>query len=328
MLYLVTGAAGHLGSVITKKLLQRGDSVRALAIPGEKNVPEGVEVFFADICDKDSLIPFFSGIDNEETIVIHCAGIVSIATKTGELLREVNVKGTKNIADLCLETRVNRLVYISTVHAIPEKRQGEIMTEISVFKPDEVIGGYAKTKSEASAYVLESVESGLDAVIVHPSGIIGPNDFGRGHLTTLVEDYSNGRLGVGLDGGYDFVDVRDVADGIIAAAERGRKGECYILSNRYFFIKEILDILHEVTGKKKIKTYLPIGFIKAISPIAELYYKIRKQTPLFTPYSIYTLTSNSLFSHDKATRELGYTTRDIRETLKDTVEWLREQGRI
>lgn len=328
MLYLITGAAGHLGSVVSKKLLERGDSVRALALPGEKNIPRGAEVVFGNVCDKESLKPFFAGTDSNDTVVIHCAGIVSIASKFDERLREVNVGGTKNIADLCLEEGVKRMVYVSTVHAIPERNKGETMCEISHFNPEEVIGSYAKTKSEASSYVLEAVGKGLDAVIVHPSGIVGPNDYGRGHLTTLVEDYCNGRLGAGLDGGYDFVDVRDVADGIISAAEKGGKGECYILSNEYFYIREIFEILHEVTGKRKIKTYLPIGFIRFMAPVAELYYKILGQPPLFTPYSIYTLTSNAIFSHDKASKELGYSTRDMRETIADTVAWLAEQGRV
>lgn len=328
MMYLITGAAGHLGSVITGELVKRGKSVRVLALPGEKNIPFGTEVFYGNVCDIDSLMPFFEGIDGHETIVIHCAGIVSITSKAGRLLREVNVGGTENIVNLCLDFGVKRLVYVSTVHAIPEKKYGETMCEISKFDPSEVVGSYAKTKSEASAYVLKAVESGLDAVIVHPSGIVGPNDYGRGHLTTLVEDYCRGRLGAGIDGGYDFVDVRDVASGIICAAERGKRGECYILSNRYFTIREIFEILHEVTGRKKIKIYLPIGFIRLMAPIAELYYKIRKQPPLFTPYSIYTLTSNAIFSNDKATLELGYMTRDMRETIADTVTWLTVQGRI
>ena len=171
-------------------------------------------------------------------------------------------------------------------------------------------------------------KKGLNAIVVHPSGIIGPGNYGKGHLSQLIIDYLNNRLTAIVKGGYDFVDVRDVADGILKAIEKGRVGECYILSNRYFEIKEIINLLHEVTNHKPIKTILPNWFAKLTAPIAELYYKILKQPPLYTSYSIYTLSTNSHFSHEKATKELDYNPRDMKETLKDTVDWLKKIGRI
>jgi dihydroflavonol-4-reductase len=203
-----------------------------------------------------------------------------------------------------------------------------MITEITHFSPDKVVGSYAKTKAEATSYVLDAAKQGLNTCVVHPSGIVGPNDYGRGHITTLVIDYYKRRLTSGVSGGYDFVDVRDVANGIISACDKGRQGECYILSNKFFKIGEILDLLHEITGKKKIKNFLPLWFVRATAPLAELYYKILQQPPLFTSYSIYTLNSNAMFSHQKAIDELGYTTRDMKGTLIDTVNWLKERGRI
>ncbi len=327
-LYLVTGGAGHLGSAVVRKLLEEGKSVRTLVLPDEKNPPAGVDVYRANVCDKEGLRTFFINTYGNDLIVIHCAGIVSIASGYSKKVFDVNVTGTKNVVDLCLENKVKKLVYVSSVHAIPEKPKGEVITEISVFDPDEVVGCYAKTKSEATAYVLRAAKDGLNVSIVHPSGICGPYDGGRSHMTTLVTDYYKGRLTAGIIGGYDFVDVRDVAEGIVLCCERGRAGECYILSNRYFTVKELLDMLHEITGKRKIKTYLPHWFIKNAAPLAELYYKILRQPPLFTNYSIYTLNSNAMFSHEKATRELGYSTRDMRQTLEDTVNWLIDTGKL
>ena len=327
-LYLITGAAGHLGSVITRKLVETGKLVRALAIPNENHLPEKTEIYFGDVCDKESIRPCFENLNGCNLIVIHCAGIVSIASKFNQAVFDVNVTGTKNIVDLCREYNVSKLIYISSVHAIPERPAGITMTEITEFNPDRVVGLYAKTKAEATAYVLNAAGQGLNACIVHPSGITGPYDYGRGHITTLVIDYYKQRLTSGVNGGYDFVDVRDVADGIITVCDKGKHGECYILSNKCFTVCEILTMLHEITGKKKIKSFLPLWFVKATAPLAELYYKILKQPPLFTAYSIYTLNSNALFSHQKATTELGYTTRDMKETLSDTVNWLKENGRI
>lgn len=327
-LYLVTGAAGHLGGVITKKLLDQGKEVRALVLPKEKHLPDRACIYYGDITDRKTIRACFSNLGGRQLVVIQCAGIVSITSKYNKEVYDVNVLGTKNIVDLCVEYGVSKLVYVSSVHAIPEKPRGEVIEEISEFNPDRVIGLYAKTKAEANAYVLEAADLGLNASVVHPSGITGPYDRGRGHLTTLVIDYYKGRLTSGIRGGYDFVDVRDVAMGTISACEKGRGGECYIFSNRYFEVGEILDLLYEITGKRKIRSYLPFWFVRLTAPIAELYYRILKQPPLFTSYSLYTLKSNALFSHGKANEELGYKTRDMKETLEDTVAWLKEQARI
>ncbi|MEQ8201173.1 MAG: NAD-dependent epimerase/dehydratase family protein [Syntrophomonadaceae bacterium] len=327
-LYVVTGAAGHLGSAIILQLIRNRQTVRALVMPMEKHIPENAEIYFGDVRDKESIEPCFENLNGRELIIIHCAGIVSIATKFDQMLHDVNVTGTRNVVELCKKHHAAKLVYVSSVHAIPEKPNGTVMTEINEFSPDQVTGCYAKTKAEATAYVLAAAKQGLNACVVHPSGIVGPYDYGRGHMTTMIIDYCQRRLTSGVNGGYDFVDVRDVANGVVAACDAGRPGECYILSNRYFKVSEILLMLHEITGKRKIKNFLPLWFVKATAPLAELYYKILRQPPLFTPYSIYTLNTNALFSHQKATHELGYTTRDMKETLSDTVSWLKEMGRI
>lgn len=328
MIYLITGAAGHLGSVIVKDLIKKKKQVRALVLPNEKHAPKDVELYYGDICDKESIRECFENLNGKKMIVIHCAGIVSITSKFNQKVYDVNVNGTKNIVDLCKEYNVLKLIYVSSVHALPELKNNKVITEITKFNAEEVIGLYAKTKSEASAYVMEAVKQGLNACIVHPSGIIGPYDYGNGHLTTLIIDYYKGRLPAGVNGGYDFVDVRDVANGIILICDKGICGECYILSNKYFKVEEILTLLHDISGKKKVSIYLPIWFIKIIAPLTEFYYKMLNQTPLFTPYSIYTLSSNANFSHKKATKELGYKTRDMKDTITDTITWLKEKERI
>ena len=332
-IYIVTGAAGFLGNNIVRKLAENPENeIRALLLPNEKTDSlEGLKckIFIGDVRKQDSLNAIFE-IDesNTEIYVIHCAGIVYIKSKYNPLVYEVNVNGTKNIVAKVLETNA-RLVYVSSVHAITEKPKGETITEIKDFDSSKVKGQYAKTKAEAAKYVLQMVENkGLDACIVHPSGMIGPNDFSNGHTTQLMIDFVNGGLVASVNGGYDFADVRDVAGGIISACNKGKRGECYILSNRNIEIKELLDVVSEVTNSKKIKTILPMWLAKLTAPLAELYYAILKQPPLYTKYSLYTLTSNSNFSNNKAKKELGYTNRALRETVADTIKWLREQGKI
>ncbi len=328
-LYLVTGAAGHLGSTVVAALLKLGRQVRILVLPGEKHLPEGkMEVCYGDVRQRESLAEFFANPREEQLIVIHCAGIVSIASQYQQIVYDVNVTGTKIITDLCLSHQVKKYIYVSSVHAIPEKIKGEVITETDHFSPQAVTGLYAKTKAEASAYVLQAAGKGLNLNIVHPSGICGPYDPGKGHLTTLVIDYFSGHLPVGVIGGYDFVDVRDVANGIVACCQQGKPGECYLLTNRYYTVREILDMLHQLTGIREIKVCLPIGLIRPIAALTEAYAKMRQQTPLFTAYSLYTLNSNAVFSHAKASDAFGYTAREMRESLQDTIAWLQLQKRI
>ena len=329
--YIMTGANGHLGNTIARKLVADNQEVRALVLPNDpvKSLDEvNCDIFYGDVTDKNSLEDIFNVKQSDETIVIHCAGIVSIASKYQKSVYNVNVLGTKNIVDMSLAKKVSKFVYVSSVHAIPEQPKGKIIAEISDFNPENVVGLYAKTKAEATNYVLSKTKEGLNACVVHPSGIIGPNDYGHGHLTQMIMDYLDGRLTACVKGGYDFVDVRDVADGVLRAVEHGKSGECYILSNQYFTVSDILNRLSTISGKRPIKTVLPLWFAKLTAPIAEQYYKFLKQPPLYTSYSLFTLSSNANFSHEKATKELGYINRDIDDTLSDTVDWLVNHDRV
>lgn len=329
-IYIVTGAAGHLGGAVTKLLEEQKKTVYALCLPNEKHLPVGehVKIFYGDICDKDSLQPLFSCCKENSVTVIHCAGIVSIASKFNKNVYDVNVTGTKNIVAACEENNVEKLVYVSSVHAIPELKDDETITEINSFSADTVVGLYAKTKAEATQSVLDYAKRGGNVSVIHPSGIVGPGDYGKGHLTQLIIDYYEGRLTSAINGGYDFVDVRDVATGILSCCEHGKNGECYILSGHYSKVPDLLRTLHEITGKREIRRVLPLWFVKLVVPLAELYYKVLKQPPLFTSYSIYTLNTNANFSHEKATKELDYTSRPMKQTLTDTFMWLKENNRF
>lgn len=327
-IYIITGANGFLGNNIIRKLEQDDNNeIRALVLHGEsveslKNLK--CKLYYGDVTKKESLASIFENIDDRKVFVIHCAAVVYIKSKYNPLVYNVNVNGTKNIVDKVLEANA-KLVYISTVHALPEKPNHGLITEITDFNPDAVRGAYAKTKAEAAKYVMDAVKNkNLNACILHPSGIIGPNDFGNSHLTQLVKEVSNGKLFACVKGGYDFVDVRDVAEGVIHACQKDNKGACYILSNRYITIKELSDLICDLQGRKRIQIVLPIGLAKFIAPFFELYYNLKKQTPLFTKYSLYTLSSNSNFSNEKAKKELGFQNRDMRATIKDTIEWNKE----
>ena len=328
--YIITGANGFLGNNIIRLLQEEACDIRALVLPDDKlHSLEGLRctVYRGDVTKNETLSEIFTVPDGAEVVVIHCAAIVTVKSKFNPKVYDVNVNGALNIAERALAIGA-RLVYVSSVHAISERGQ-KIICETKQFDPALVTGQYAKTKAETANALLKMVkERGLDCVIVHPSGMLGPYDFGHSHLTQLVLDFSNGKLTACVKGGYDFSDVRDVAAGILSAAERGRTGECYILSNRYVEIKELLDTISEVRGTKKIKVVLPMWLAKATAPLSEVYYAILKQPPLYTRYSLYTISHHVEFSNEKAKKELGFSNRSIRETVADTVAWLRKEGRI
>ena len=321
--YIVTGATGFLGGAVVRELISRGRSVTALALPGDPLLPllpEGAFVRFGDVTDRASLIPAFEGA--EGCRVIHCAGMVSVAAGQGEALGRINVRGTENIAGLCLEYGAKRLVYVSSVHAIPERPMGEVITEECRVSPELVHGAYAMSKAAANKKVLLAAEKGLDAGIVYPSGIIGPGDRGMGSMTVMLRSFLLGRLPAGVCGGYDFVDVRDAAAGAVSCADSGRPGEGYILSGRYASIKELLTLAGRLSGRRAPGLFLPRRLAGLTAPIFERRSIRRGEKPFFTPYSISVLGSNGNFSHKKASDELGYSPRDLSDTLSDTLRWL------
>lgn len=328
-IYIVTGAAGHLGGYVVKELLLRGEEVRALVLPKE-HVPSFVVVnrhnlreYEGNICKPQTLEPLFNNFESRDLYVIHCAGIVTITKKPDKKVRDVNVGGTANIIAACRENQVKRLLYVSSVHAIPPQPRGHMTEEISNFDPDKVVGYYDKTKAEATQLVLDAAKDGLDALVVHPSGIIGPNGLPTGNMAQVITLYLNKKLPLAVKGGFDFVDVRDVAEGIVQACQKGRKGEGYILSNRYIDLEELFALLAEISGHKK-PIYLPLWVAKAFAPFVELHYKVTRKTPFFTGYSLHTLSQGVAFSHQKATQELGYNTRPLKESLSDIAAWIKQ----
>ena len=324
--YLITGASGFLGSAVIDKLVATSAKIYALTLPNDRladKLPREVIRINGDVCDFSSLSEFFQ-ISDESTCVIHCAGIVSIASRPDEKLYKVNVEGTKNILAGFESRGVAKLIYVSSVHAIPEQPKGILIKEISEFSPESVFGEYAKTKAMATQAVFEATKRGLNASVVFPTGIIGPNDEAMGSITTMLSSYLAGKLPVAVKGGYDFVDVRDVADGIISCTEKGEKGEGYILSGHYVTIKELIDCVKSITGIKKKVTYFPMCVAKAVAPLYEKIAVRKKRKLFYTPYAVNVLSSNGLFSNEKARNALNYNSRPLSETLTDTVRWLKD----
>jgi len=338
-MYIVTGGTGFVGNNVIRDLVSAGAAVRTLVRSKEKAARAlgglNVELFTGDVCDRDAVAKLFDGLENREIVFIHTASVVLIGGTRQEYktLDNVNYNGVKNVIEACLEhsagTRKVRLVYVSSVHAITEPPKRRLTTEIENFDPRSVTGKYAKSKARASALVMDAIKNqGLDAVLVHPSGITGPNDFSDTHLTQMVIDYMEKRVPAAVNGGYDFVDVRDVASGILKAAEKGKTSDCFLLTNKYYSVMEMFAMLHDITGGRKITLKLPMWLAYVSIPFLWAFFSIRGKRPLYTAYSLYTLTSNSNFSHEKASKELGYTPRDLRESLTDTVAFIKKNNLV
>ena len=321
-LYLVTGATGHVGTVLIDELLRRHEHIRALVLPGRgKLLPQGVEIVEGNILEEPSLIPFFDRSGYDYLTMIHCAAMITVASKPNPMVWKINVNGTENVMRQALRTGVDRVIYVSSVHAIPEKPKSEEITEVNRFSPDLVYGQYAKSKAAAAQRVLEFAKEGLNVSIVHPSGIIGPGDLEkRNHMIRTLQAMADGSIPVALQGGYDFVDARDVAEGILSCEEKGRRGECYILNGHYITVSDLLNTVRKLRGKKPRKTIISHAVAKLLSPAAErISLSFAKKAPLFTPYSVYTLNTNGYFSHEKASQELGYHPRDLEDSIRDSI---------
>jgi dihydroflavonol-4-reductase len=324
---LVTGATGHIGNVLIRKLIEKGERVRALIWRGEDTTPiQGLEVepVEGDVLDPHSLELALKGVEK----VFHLAGIISIMPGEDSLVRRVNVEGTRNLLAAARRCGVRRLVYTSSIHAIRRAPQGVLIDETLPFDPGNPYGAYDRSKAEASLEVQKAAADGLDAVIVCPTGVIGPFDFRRSELGSVIMDAALGYTSPYVDGAYDFVDVRDVADGLILAEEKGRAGESYILSGQRISVRYLLETVREVTGRAFTRIKIPFNLAEFAARFTPYYYRWTRAKPRFTPYSLEVLQSNSHISHAKATRELGYRPRTLYESLADTARWFLENSRL
>jgi dihydroflavonol-4-reductase len=331
-IYIVTGATGFVGNNVVRLLLEKKETVYAFVRSKEKaqrvfkDAP--LKYFYGDIRDKSAIDKMFDTSD-AKYIFINTAAIVLIDgnSKMYREMRDVNINGVKNVIECCIEHKA-KLLHVSSVHAITEPKRRALTTEITDFNPKKVHGPYAKTKAQSSALIMEAVKTrGLDAVLFHPSGITGPGDYENSHLTQMARDYLAGKIPAATNGGYDFVDVRDVAAGILLG-ENAEKGNCYLLTNKYYTVREYLDMLYEFTKFKKIKTTIPMWVAYLGLPTLYLVAVLSGRRPLYTSYSLYTLRSNSNFSHEKAARELGYKPRELRESVKDTLKFIEELSKM
>ncbi len=322
---VVTGGRGHVGFALVKELADRGEKIRLL-LRSDSKVFDGIncEKVMGDVCDSESLEKAFSGAET----VYHVAGVVDISGEKDKQVWEVNVEGTKKVVAACKKCGVKNLVFVSSIDAVPVGDDDEEIVEISHFDPDLLEGTYAKSKAVSTQFVLDSADENLKVCAVHPSTCIGPYDNnGTSSMCSVIKLFAKGLFPMTFDfGSCNFVDVRDCAKGMIAAAEKGRSGECYFLCGKVISLDDFMGVLAEACGRKHPKIVIKQKFVNDIIPFCEKIFEIAKLPPMINEYSIRKISENFNFSNAKAAAELGFEPRPLVDSLRDTVEWLKKKN--
>ncbi|MDC0255177.1 NAD-dependent epimerase/dehydratase family protein [Bacteriovoracales bacterium] len=325
----VTGASGHLGNNFIRLLLAENYSVRVLVLPGCKvggSSLKGldVQIFIGSVLQKETLTGFINGAD----FVVHLAGVISIDGDKDGLVEKVNVEGTANVAEMALEMKVKRLVYMSSIHVYDFLQYDRPIDETFMEANIDTHGFYSYSKVLGEREVRKRVEKGLDAIILNPTGIIGPYDYEQSRMGRFFLDIYNNKLPSIISGGFHYIDVRDVAETIIKAMHKGKTNESYILSKGFYSMRELYEISNKITGLKIPLLEIPLGVAYLGIPFSKLVSLIKGEEALITEESLCTLNTNPFLSCEKAKRDLGFETRPIEETLEDIYYWFLENNFI
>ncbi|MBN1374802.1 MAG: NAD-dependent epimerase/dehydratase family protein [Dehalococcoidia bacterium] len=319
---VVTGASGHIGVNLVRALLSKGRDIRVFSHNsnlGLEDLP--VEFFKGDICDIDSMERAFQGAE----FVYHLAGRVSLLHGDWQRCSDINVEGTRNVIKACQRTKVQRLVHFSSIHAFRSDTCA-VINESQQLVESMKSPSYDRSKAAGEKLVRQAVKEGLDAVIINPTAVIGPYDYRPSHQGQALIMMASGKLPVLLNGGFDWVDVRDIVEYAIKAQETAHVGASYLLSGHWLSVKEMAQMAAEVTGIRPPWITCPMGLAEFCAPIVTVTSQMLKIRPLFTRTSLIALKSNSNVNYSKATKELGYNPRPIRETIVDTIQWFQENG--
>jgi len=320
----VTGANGHVGGNLCRELVRRGHSVKAL-IYNDDTALKGlaIQTVRGDLSNPSAL----DELCRDSEVVIHLAALISVkGMKTA--LEKTNVQGTRNLIGAIRRSKVRRMIHFSSIHALDHFPLDQPMDESRPLV-EHAIMMYESTKAQGDRLVLDNIKEGLDAVIINPTSIVGPFDFKPSLMGQVLLRLYNHDLPALVPGGYDWVDVRDVVQGTISAIENGRKGERYILSGGWTSVQELAAVLGRATGKNTVRPMLPMFVARIGVPFISLYSRLTGKHPLYTYQSLDVLMQgNRRISHEKASRELGYTARPLEETLADSIAWFKEYGYI
>jgi dihydroflavonol-4-reductase len=322
MRVFVTGGNGFIGSVVVRRLTARGDEVRCLLRSASRTERIGdlrVERVYGDVRDLESLRAGANGCD----AIVHLAGLSAWADIHSAAMPEIVVGGTRNILQAATAAGCRRVVYTSSSLAVNGTPDPVVHDETSPFTLD--LGGYiySRAKVEAELLCRQAAADGLPVCIVNPGEVYGPNDTGLVTAANLI-DFATSWPALVCTGGTSVVYVDDVADGILAALERGLPGERYILGGDNLTIRQLAALTLNVLGQRKPIVQVPNGIMRAVASVAP-----RLGIPLpFEPSVVPYATLYWFMDNRKARTQLGVHFRSAREALQPTLAWLVESGHI
>lgn len=319
----ITGASGLVGGNLVRALLAQGRPVRALAHHDHRAL-EGldVETASADLTAPASLQKAFAGAKT----VYHLASSISIRMDNWDELQRVNVEGTRAVVEACLYNGVEKLIYFSSIHAYQQEPFNHSLDEDRPLLTDERAPPYERSKAAAERIARQASERGLPTVIIVPTAILGPCDFRPSYIGQALGMLAGGRIPALVQGGYDWVDVRDVVAGAMQAERLGRSGSRYILSGHWKSVMDVARITAEHSGNPAPKFTVPIWLAHVFQPVMAKLAQINGSQPLYTKASLGALHSNQQVSHARASRDLGYVPRPFEETMRDTLDWFTKRG--
>jgi dihydroflavonol-4-reductase len=319
----ITGASGHIGSNLCRSLTEEGHEVRVLINHTSKSL-DGipVEKISGNILDKESLESLISGSD----IVIHLAATISIRGTTERDLVSININGTRNILNVINKIPVRRFIHFSSIHALTQEPFDQILDETRPLALKDPIL-YNRSKAWSEKLVLEAIQDGLDGFIINPTSVIGPNDFRPSLMGKAIIQICQNKFPGLVRGGYDWVDVRDIVSGTLQAIEKGRTGERYLLSGNWLSLPDLVAIISLYHPIKRNHPILPFWLAELGVPFLKMYALLHHADPLYTRESLDIVRhSHRMISSEKAEKELGYQSRPIEITVKDTIEWFKNNN--
>lgn len=323
----LTGATGHVGSNLVRQLIAQGDTVRALVREPHAAELRGlpIETVRGELVRGEGLDELLDGVE----VLYHLAAQISIVGPMDGLVDAVNVGGVRQIVAAAKRAKVRRMVHTCSVHAFSHSPWDKPVDETRPrVRPGEA-PAYDVSKAQGEAVVREAIANdGLDAVIVHPSGVLGPYDYRPSRMGQVLLKLYRRHLPALLRGGYDWVDARDVASSMITAAERGRTNESYLLTGHYLSLHDLADAMHSVTGVKPPALYTPPWLAGLGAPVMDLVGRFIPGEPLYTSESLIPLQLQHAFDRSKAAKELDHRPRPIRDTLRDIYAWHLAEGTI
>jgi dihydroflavonol-4-reductase len=323
MIAAVTGASGHIGANLVRALLEEGREVRVLLRTDSRAVAGlPVERIEGDVLDEGSLARLVEGAGT----VFHAAGRISIVGAERGLVERTNVQGVRNVIEACRAAGVGRLIHFSSIHAFSTEPHGEPVDEGRALALGSGEAPYDRSKALGQREVLEAAARGLDTVVVNPTAVIGPRDYKGSRMGRVLLGIASHALPAVIDGGYNWVDVRDVVQGAIAAEKRGRPGQCYLLPGHWVHIRDVSLFIQRLTGRRTPLWAAPMWLARPASAFTLAWGLALGKEPLFTPAAMRALSGHRLVSGEKAASELDFHPRPFEETVQDTLEWFMKEG--